>query len=178
MSWDTAAVQKAETLRLSSFTSQTAHTLGESIRNHIRKQAPGKPAIVQITSGSTEQLLYFSTTAEGSLLDNKVWAARKWKSVIRFGKSTASLNVKWYVFVSLPPLYRSRSNLREVKLTQLSHSLSCYCYRSDGKIPSHYAAPEAEVRLLSSAHLARRENSLILSAHHSTLAMVEVTLFE
>ncbi|GAA5832355.1 hypothetical protein JCM3766R1_002394 [Sporobolomyces carnicolor] len=95
VSWDTAAVQKAETLRLTSFTSQTAHALGESIRAHIRKSAPGKAAIVQITSGSTEQLLYFSTTAEGSLLDNKVWAQRKWRSVIRFGKSTASLNVKW-----------------------------------------------------------------------------------
>ncbi|GAA6008728.1 hypothetical protein JCM11491_003413 [Sporobolomyces phaffii] len=110
MSWDTAAVANAETLRLTSFTSLTAHTLGESIRAHIRKQAPGKPAIVQITSGSTEQLLYFSTTAEGSLLDNKVWAQRKWRSVVRFGKSTASLNVKW----------------------------------SDGKIPSHYAAPEVD----------------------------------
>ncbi|GAA5894964.1 uncharacterized protein JCM6883_002273 [Sporobolomyces salmoneus] len=110
MSWDTAAVAKAEDLRLSSFTSQTAHTLGESIRAHIQKQAPGKAAIVQITSGSTEQLLYFSTTAEGTLLDNKVWAQRKWRSVIRFGKSTASLNVKW----------------------------------SNGKVPSHYAAPETE----------------------------------
>lgn len=95
MSWDTAAVQKAETLRLSSFNSQTAHTLGESIRAHIRKQYPGRGAIVQITSGSTEQLLYFSTSDEGTLLDNKVWAQRKWRSVIRFGKSTASLNIKW-----------------------------------------------------------------------------------
>ncbi|GAA5957375.1 hypothetical protein JCM3765_000440 [Sporobolomyces pararoseus] len=110
MSWDTAAVQKAETLRLSSFNSQTAHTLGESIRAHIRKQFPGRGAIVQITSGSTEQLLYFSTSDEGTLLDNKVWAQRKWRSVIRFGKSTASLNIKW----------------------------------SDGKVPSHYAAPEIE----------------------------------
>jgi len=113
MSWDTAAVAKAEELRLTSFTSETAHTLGEGIRAHIRKNAPGKPAIVQITSGATEQLLYFSTSCEGSLLDNKVWAQRKWRSVCRFGKSSASLNVKW----------------------------------PDGKIPSHYAAPESEVSL-------------------------------
>ncbi|GAA5830854.1 hypothetical protein JCM5353_000591 [Sporobolomyces roseus] len=109
-SCEQAAVAKAEELRLTSFTSETAHTLGEGIRAHIRKNAPGKPAIVQITSGATEQLLYFSTSCEGSLLDNKVWAQRKWRSVCRFGKSSASLNVKW----------------------------------PDGKIPSHYAAPESE----------------------------------
>ncbi|GAA5873610.1 hypothetical protein JCM16303_001178 [Sporobolomyces ruberrimus] len=110
MSWDKASVEKAETLRLTSFTSQTAHTLGEAIRTNLRKTAPGKGAIVQITSGSTEQLLYFSCSDEGTLLDNKVWAQRKWRSVIRFGKSTASLNMKW----------------------------------PDGKVPSHYAAPEIE----------------------------------
>lgn len=116
MSWDTAAVAKAEELRLTSFTSETAHTLGEGIRAHIRKNAPGKPAIVQITSGATEHLLYFSASCEGSLLDNKVWAQRKWRSVCRFGKSSASLNVKW----------------------------------PDGKIPSHYAAPESEVSFVYS----------------------------
>ncbi|GAA5924355.1 uncharacterized protein JCM15063_005610 [Sporobolomyces koalae] len=95
MSWDTNAVKRAESIRLSSFTSQTAHTIGESIRTYIRKNSPGKPAIVQITAGSTEQLLYFSTSDEGTLLDNKVWAERKRQSVIRWGKSTASLNIKW-----------------------------------------------------------------------------------
>ncbi|GAA6059171.1 hypothetical protein JCM10212_005516 [Sporobolomyces blumeae] len=95
MSWDAAAVTRAEDLRLSSFTSLTAHALGEAIRAQIRKTHPTKGVIVQITAGASEQMLYFSTTGEGSLLDNKVWAARKWRSVVRFGRSTASLNLKW-----------------------------------------------------------------------------------
>lgn len=38
---------------------------------------------------------FFAVCAEGSQPDNRYWAERKRRSVVRFGKSTASLRLKW-----------------------------------------------------------------------------------
>lgn len=38
---------------------------------------------------------FFAVCAEGSQPDNRYWAERKRRSVVRFGKSTASLRMKW-----------------------------------------------------------------------------------
>ena len=38
---------------------------------------------------------FFAVCAEGSQPDNRHWAERKRRSVVRFGKSTASLRMKW-----------------------------------------------------------------------------------
>ncbi|GAA5859863.1 hypothetical protein JCM1840_001770 [Sporobolomyces johnsonii] len=95
MPFDADAVAAAESLRLTSFTSLTAHTLGDLIRTHIRANFPDQPAVVQITAGSSEQLLYFSVCADGTQLDNRYWVERKRRAVVRWGKSTAGLRCKW-----------------------------------------------------------------------------------
>lgn len=38
---------------------------------------------------------FFAVCTEGSQPDNRYWAERKRRSVVRFGKSTASLRLKW-----------------------------------------------------------------------------------
>ncbi|BGP37029.1 hypothetical protein JCM10450v2_000939 [Rhodotorula kratochvilovae] len=94
-SFDAAAVAKAEELRLRTFTSETAFVLGSRLREHIRSKYAGQPAIIDIRSAVQEQQLFFATCAEGSLPDNAFWAQRKRNAVLRFGKSTAALNLKW-----------------------------------------------------------------------------------
>ncbi|GAA5971390.1 hypothetical protein JCM11641_008333 [Rhodosporidiobolus odoratus] len=96
MSWNTEAVAAAESLTLASFTSQTAWELGSLIRSTIQALPAGKqrPAIIAITSASGQEL-FFATSREGTRIDNAHWAARKRASVLRWGQSTASLNVKY-----------------------------------------------------------------------------------
>lgn len=74
MSFDPAAVAEAESLRLVTFTSETAFDLGLKLREHIRAKYPGQPAIVDIRSAVSEQQLFFACCAEGSLPDN-AWCA-------------------------------------------------------------------------------------------------------
>ena len=44
---------------------------------------------------SSHAQYFFAVCAEGSQPDNRHWAERKRRSVVRFGKSTASLRMKW-----------------------------------------------------------------------------------
>ncbi|TNY24245.1 DUF967 domain protein [Rhodotorula diobovata] len=105
MSFDPAAVAEAESLRLVTFTSETAFDLGLKLREHIRAKYPGQPAIVDIRSAVSEQQLFFACCAEGSLPDNACWAQRKRNAVLRWGKSTASLSLKGWGKTGIPTHY-------------------------------------------------------------------------
>lgn len=94
MSYDAAAVAKHEELRLVTFSSEVAFTLGVRLREHLRSKFPGEPAIIDIRAAASEQQYFFATCAEGSVLDQMRWAQRKRNVVLRWGKSTASMNIK------------------------------------------------------------------------------------
>lgn len=87
--------QQESTLILPTFTSQTAYALGTSIRSLIQKTHPGSPAVIAIFAGSTSQLYFFATAAEGTQPDNMEWVERKRRSVVRWMKSTAALRCKF-----------------------------------------------------------------------------------
>ncbi|GAA5892142.1 hypothetical protein JCM8208_001447 [Rhodotorula glutinis] len=103
--WDASALEQAEALRLSTFMSDTAFELGVLIRDRIRRDFPGKGAIVDIRAAQSEQQLFFAASAEGSLPDNAHWAQRKRNAVLRWGKSTASLNLKGWGTTGIPAHY-------------------------------------------------------------------------
>ncbi|GAA6005361.1 hypothetical protein JCM10207_002952 [Rhodosporidiobolus poonsookiae] len=94
MSFDAAAVAAAEELSFLSFTSNDAFELGSRIRATIAAHPSGRAALVDIVTASGQRL-FFATSGEGTQPDNAEWARRKRASVLRWGKSTASLNVKW-----------------------------------------------------------------------------------
>ncbi|GAA5830599.1 hypothetical protein JCM11251_002528 [Rhodosporidiobolus azoricus] len=94
MAFNAAQVAAAEELRFLSFTSNDAFALGCNIRSRIQQKSPNKPAIVSIESAQGQPMFY-STSGEGTQPDNKAWAERKRNSVLRWGKSTASLNIKF-----------------------------------------------------------------------------------
>ncbi|GAA5905432.1 hypothetical protein JCM6882_003158 [Rhodosporidiobolus microsporus] len=94
MAFNASAVAAAEELRLLSFTSTDAFTLGCAIRSRIQRVSKGQPALVSIES-SHGQPLFFATSGEGVQPDNVAWAERKRNSVLRWGVSTASLNLKF-----------------------------------------------------------------------------------
>ncbi|EGU12765.1 DUF967 domain protein [Rhodotorula toruloides ATCC 204091] len=115
MSFDAAAVERSEQLRLVTFTADAAFEIGCRLRAHIRSHFPSKPAIIDIRAMADDQQYFFAVCAEGSQPDNKYWAERKRRSVVRrvpfltsdlvsemadertyrWGKSTASLRLKW-----------------------------------------------------------------------------------
>ncbi|KAK4333626.1 DUF336 domain protein [Rhodotorula toruloides] len=83
MSFDAAAVERSEQLRLVTFTADAAFEIGCRLRAHIRSHFPSKPAIIDIRAMADDQQYFFAVCAEGSQPDNK------------WGKSTASLRLKW-----------------------------------------------------------------------------------
>ncbi|GAA5991513.1 hypothetical protein JCM10908_005738 [Rhodotorula pacifica] len=95
MSFDATALASAEALRLVSFTSSDAFEIGIKLRQLISSKYAGKPAIIDIRAAADDQQYFFAACAEGSQPDNRHWAERKRRSVVRFGKSTASLRMKW-----------------------------------------------------------------------------------
>lgn len=117
MAFDAAAVERSEQLRLVTFNADAAFEIGSRLRNHIRSHFPSKPAIIDIRAVADDQQYFFAVCAEGSQPDNKYWAERKRRSVVRYarpplllriframrltcacgrwGKSTASLRLKW-----------------------------------------------------------------------------------
>ncbi|BGP13111.1 hypothetical protein JCM10213_000886 [Rhodosporidiobolus nylandii] len=104
MSWDANALAAAEQLALPSFTSDDAFQLGLKIRERIQAHPGGRAAIVDIRTAGGAQL-FFATSGPGTQLDNAHWAARKRASVLRFGKSTASLNAKWSKEGKIPDFF-------------------------------------------------------------------------
>ncbi|KZF19725.1 hypothetical protein L228DRAFT_271045 [Xylona heveae TC161] len=92
-------------LQLPSFTSDTAFELGSLIRSRLRESF-ARPAIVSITHANSDQLLFHAVSKPGpagpgtvvggagtvgTAPDNDIWAARKRRTVLRFGTST------WYM---------------------------------------------------------------------------------
>ncbi|GAA5850839.1 hypothetical protein JCM8547_009102 [Rhodosporidiobolus lusitaniae] len=92
--FDAQAVAAAEDLRLLSFTSNDAFELGSLIRQRVQQHPSGRQAIIDVQSSAGQQL-FFATSGEGTQIDNAYWAERKRAAVLRWGKSTASLNLKW-----------------------------------------------------------------------------------
>ncbi|GAA6041694.1 hypothetical protein JCM8097_003087 [Rhodosporidiobolus ruineniae] len=94
--FDPSTVAASEELRLLSFTSDDAFAIGTALRSRIQQHPSGRNAIIDIRAGAgVGQQLFFATTGAGTLPDNAEWARRKRAAVERWGKSTASLNLKW-----------------------------------------------------------------------------------
>ncbi|GAA5905435.1 hypothetical protein JCM6882_003159 [Rhodosporidiobolus microsporus] len=94
MAFNASAVAAAEELRLLAFTSNDAFTLGCAIRSRIQRISKGKQALISIESAHG-QPLFLATSGEGVQPDNVAWANRKRNSVLRWGVSTATLNLKF-----------------------------------------------------------------------------------
>jgi uncharacterized protein (UPF0303 family) len=75
------------------FTAQTAWTLGSLLRERLL--AFSRPAVIDISLTHGNHCLFHATTHSGTAPDNDVWVARKRKTVLRFGKSTWSMQCKF-----------------------------------------------------------------------------------
>ncbi|GAA5830602.1 hypothetical protein JCM11251_002529 [Rhodosporidiobolus azoricus] len=92
--FDPRAVAADDSLRLLSFTSGTAFTLGCRIRSLLRQRSAEIPTVMSIETAQG-QPLFFAASREGSVPAHAVMVKRKGRSVLRIGKSTAALHLQF-----------------------------------------------------------------------------------
>ncbi|MCJ1443624.1 MAG: hypothetical protein MMC23_004123 [Stictis urceolatum] len=83
-----------QSLRLPGFDSDSAFTLGTSLRSRLRTLYPHSPALISIAL-SSGQVLFLCSTSPGVTPDNHVWVARKMRTVSRFGVSSWYMGIKF-----------------------------------------------------------------------------------
>ncbi|KAK5080420.1 hypothetical protein LTR70_008852 [Exophiala xenobiotica] len=89
---DLASIQaQTDALILSHFTADDAFSIGTDLRQRIRTLYPAVPAVINIASTNSDNLLFHCTTGQGVQPDNDVWVSRKRATVKRWGVSS------WYM---------------------------------------------------------------------------------
>ncbi|KAF8190416.1 hypothetical protein K438DRAFT_1592335 [Mycena galopus ATCC 62051] len=84
-----------------SFTAETAWELGNALRARLLDFPT--PAVVNIALANNDQLLFHAVTRSGGTYpDNDLWVARKRKTVLRWGKSSWYMHIKFDLQVPNP----------------------------------------------------------------------------
>ncbi|GAA6005363.1 hypothetical protein JCM10207_002953 [Rhodosporidiobolus poonsookiae] len=94
MSFDPSAVAASESLVFLSFTSTDAFELGVRLRTTLAAHPSKAPCVIEITTAGGQRL-FFAASGEGTAFEHGEIVRRKRASVLRWGKSTASLYLQW-----------------------------------------------------------------------------------